>query len=61
MNEFPATFNESTLKMHKSNEKMYPMLDFVEKSILESVRTNMQNVGPAMHAIQDKLKTKFGG
>lgn len=40
---------------------MYPMLDFVEKSILESVRTNMQNVGPAMHAIQDKLKTKFGG
>lgn len=61
LNEFPANFNENTLKMHKSNEKMYPMLDFCEKAITESVKANMSNVGQAMHHLQDALKTKFGG
>eukprot|EP00353_Schmidingerella_taraikaensis_P016869 CAMPEP_0185612010 /NCGR_PEP_ID=MMETSP0436-20130131/19127_1 /TAXON_ID=626734 ORGANISM="Favella taraikaensis, Strain Fe Narragansett Bay" /NCGR_SAMPLE_ID=MMETSP0436 /ASSEMBLY_ACC=CAM_ASM_000390 /LENGTH=73 /DNA_ID=CAMNT_0028245111 /DNA_START=530 /DNA_END=751 /DNA_ORIENTATION=+ len=41
LNEFPAHFNASTLKMHKSNEKMFPMLDFTEKAIAESVLANM--------------------
>ena len=61
LNEFPAHFDETTLKMHKSNEKMYPMLDFTEKAIAEAVRTNMGNVGQAMHHLQDALKAKFGG
>lgn len=37
------------------------MLDFVEKSILSSVAANMKTVGPAMHTLQDLLKTKYGG
>ena len=47
--------------MHKSNEKMYPMLDFLEKAILESVKANLKNVGQAMHRLQDLLKSKYGG
>ena len=28
--EFPDSFNESTLKMQKANEKILPMLDYIE-------------------------------
>lgn len=47
--------------MHKSNEKMYPMLDFVEKAILRNVLANMASVGKAMHTLQDELKAEYSG
>ncbi len=47
--------------MHKSNERMYPMLDFVEKAILRNVLANMQSVGKAMHSLQDDLKAEYSG
>lgn len=61
LNEFPENFSAKTLKMHKSNEKMYPMLDFVEKAILRNVLANMASVGKAMHTLQDELKAEYSG
>ena len=45
LNDFPPNFSASTLKMHKSNEKMYPMLEHVEKLVLSNVLANMGHVG----------------
>lgn len=53
LNNFPANFNAETLKMHKMNERMYPMLDHVEAAIVKNVEENMENVGEAMHALQN--------
>ena len=53
LNDFPENFSAQTLKMHKSNEKMYPMLEHVEKLVLKNVLANMGHVGQAMHSLQD--------
>ena len=53
LNDFPENFSASTLKMHKSNEKMYPMLEHVERLVLKNVLANMGHVGQAMHSLQD--------
>ena len=51
LNDFPENFSTSTLKMHKSNEKMYPMLEHVERLVLKNVLANMGHVGQAMHSL----------
>ena len=53
LNDFPENFSAQTLKMHKSNEKMYPMLENVERCVLKNVLANMGHVGQAMHSLQD--------
>ena len=53
LNDFPENFSAATLKMHKSNEKMYPMLEHVERLVLKNVLANMGHVGQAMHSLQD--------
>ena len=45
LHEFPPNFSAQTLKMHKSNEKMYPMLERVEQAIVKNVKENMGHVG----------------
>ena len=61
LNDFPPNFSAQTLKMHKSNEKMYPMLEHVEKLVLKNVLANMGHVGQAMHSLQDQLKAELKG
>ena len=51
LNEFPESFKAQSIKMHKSNEKMYPMLETVEKVIVTSILANMQSIGTAIHKI----------
>ena len=49
--EFPESFNESTLKMQKANEKILPMLNYIEQAILKNVQTHRADVGAALHAL----------
>ena len=61
LNDFPETFSAQTLKMHKSNERMYPMLEHVERLVLKNVLASMGHVGQAMHNLQDQLKAELKG
>ena len=49
--EFPDSFNESTLKMQKANEKILPMLNYIEQAILKNVQAHRGDVGAALHAL----------
>ena len=51
--EFPDTFDEKTLKMQKANEKILPMLNYIEQAILKNVHVHRKDVGTALHSLQD--------
>ena len=53
MQEFPASFTSKSIRLQKSNEKMYSMLEAVEAAIIKNVLENMGNVGQALHTLQD--------
>jgi len=49
LEEFPEELTPKSLKMHKSNEKMYPMLERVEAVVNFCIEKNRDNVGEAIH------------
>lgn len=50
-----------SLKLHKSNEKMYSMIDRVEAAVSGCIAANLNDVGEAIHKVQDRLKAECGG
>ena len=51
LEKFPEEFTVASLKLHKSNEKMYPMIERVEKAVHECLTLYKEDIGEAIHKV----------